>query len=99
MTREEEKAIVANKYYPDDINGYCAFLYGADWSDKHPKNLWHDASEEPECEYEFICQDTLGDVWLTKRRAYEIGWEERAIRECIIRWAYVKDLLPKGGEI
>lgn len=61
-------------------------------------SLWHDASEEPQCEYEFICQDTLGNVWLTDRKANETGWEERAIRECIVRWAYVKDLLPKGGK-
>lgn len=26
------------------------------------------------------------------------GWEECIICECIVSWAYVKDLLPKGGE-
>lgn len=47
MTREEQKAREAKKYYPDDINCYYAFLDGAQWSDKHPKNIWHEASEEP----------------------------------------------------
>ena len=98
MKREEQITSEAKKHYYDDINCYNAFLHGVEWSEKHPANVWHDAIEEPQGEYEIICQDTLGDVWLTKRRSYETGWEERAIRECIVRWSYVKDLLPKGGE-
>ena len=104
MTREEQILQAARTY----VSGVTLsspsilihFANGAGWADEHPNlnSLWHDASEEPECEYEFICQDTLGDVWLTVRRANETGWEERAIRECIVRWAYVKDLLPKGGK-
>ena len=82
----------------EDGEKYSAFIAGAIFADNNPVNVWHDASEEPQGEYEFICQDTLGDVWLTKRIVYETGWEERAIRECIVRWAYVKDLLPKGGK-
>lgn len=39
MTREEQKASEAKKYYPDDINCYYAFLNGAWWADKHPKNV------------------------------------------------------------
>lgn len=39
MTREEQKASEAKKYYPDDINCYYAFLHGIEWSDKHPVNV------------------------------------------------------------
>lgn len=102
MKREEQITSEAKKHYYDDINCYNAFLHGVEWAEKHPANVWHDASEEPQGEYEFICQDTLGDVWVTNRIAvtkyYGTGWVERAIRECIVSWAYVKDLLPKGGE-
>ena len=102
MTIEEEERIeqieqFASQCY-EDGEKYSAFIAGAIFADNNPVNVWHDASEEPQGEYEFICQDTLGDVWLTKRIVYETGWEERAIRECIVRWAYVKDLLPKGGK-
>ena len=105
MTREEEIKKAARAYIGGDILSSPSILIhfanGAGWADLHPnlERLWHDASEEPQGEYEFICQDTLGDVWLTKRRAHEIGWGERVIRESIVRWAYVSDLLPKGGEV
>ena len=89
----------------EDGERYSAFISGAIWADDNPAQdvvilnyVWHDAREVPQCEYEFICQDTLGNVWLTDHTANETGWEERAIRECIARWAYVKDLLPKGGD-
>ena len=105
MTREEiEKLSVVEPYrfesYFEKIWYEVGCIDGLKVADAEPnlEILWHDASEEPQCEYEFICQDTLGNVWLTDRKANETGWEERAIRECIVRWAYVKDLLPKGGK-
>ena len=113
MTIEEEERInqieqFASQCY-EDGERYSAFISGAIWADNNNaqdvvnlNDLWHDAREVPQCEYDIICQDTLGDVWITHRRAvtkyYETGWEERAIRECIARWAYVSDLLPKGGK-
>lgn len=105
MTREEiEKISVVEPYrfesYFEKIWYYVGCIDGLKAADAEPNlnSIWHDASYIPQCEYDIICQDTLGDVWLTKRRAYETGWEERAIRECIVRWAYISDLLPKGGE-
>ena len=105
MTREEIEKLLVVEPYCFETNreetwyevGCFDGLKAAD-AEPNLEILWNDASEEPKVEYEFICQDTLGDVWLTKRRAYETCWEERAIRECIVRWAYVKDLLPKGGK-
>ena len=108
MTRKEEILQAARDYVgsvtfssPSDV---IHFENGAKWADEHPnlERLWHDAREVPQYEYDIICQDTSGDVWITHRRAvtkyYETGWEERAIRECISRWAYISDLLPKGSE-
>ena len=61
MTREEEKAIYAKKYYPDDFNCYYAFMDGACWSDKHPVNVWHDASEEPNINEDVVLYDSCGN--------------------------------------
>ena len=111
MTKEEQRIKKIEQFASqcyEDGERYSAFISGAIWADDNPAQdvvilnyVWHDAREVPQCEYDIICQDTLGDVWITHRRAvtkyYETGWEERAIRECIARWAYVSDLLPKGG--
>lgn len=79
-----------------------AFVAGADWADKHPKNVWHSADEEPKDKYEILVQDEFGHFWLTDYvediSHYQNGWKECAACECIIRWAYISDLLPKGGE-
>ena len=65
------------------------------------ESLWHDAYEEPQGEYKIICQDEFDHVWLTDWREvvkqHASGWEEYAACECIVSWAYVNDLLPKGG--
>ena len=101
MNREEQIIAEAKKYYSDSINCYNAFLHGVEWADEHPVDIWHDASEKPQGEYEIICQDEFEHIWLTDRREdiehYENGWEECAACECIVRWAYISDLLPKGG--
>lgn len=102
----------ANKAYPIShvgqghtdgvLDTYVSIVVDDDRNLVDLSKIWHDESEEPQGEYEFICQDTLGDVWVTKRREdmkYNgTGWEERAIRESIVRWAYVKDLFPKGDK-
>lgn len=64
-------------------------------------SLWHDASEEPQGTYEILVQDEFGNFWLTDY-AEDIShyqrWEQCVVCECITRWAYISDLLPKGGE-
>ena len=64
------------------------------------ESRWHDAYEEPQGEYKIICQDEFEHVWLTDWREtakqHASGWEEYAACECVVRWAYVSDLLPKG---
>lgn len=108
MTREEERIKQIEQFASqcyEDGERYSAFISGAIWADDNPDKdvvnlnwVWHNACEIPQCEYDFICEDTLEYVWVTKRRAYETGWEERAIRESIVRWAYVKDLFPKENK-
>ena len=66
------------------------------------ENLWHDACEEPQGEYKIICQDEFEHVWLTDWKEvvkqHASGWEEYAACECVVRWAYVSDIMPKAGQ-
>ena len=99
MMIEEQIITEAKKHYYDDINCHNAFLHGVEWADEHPINVWHDAKEKPrskewilvqfeEDEYETLALSESGvntwfNVWVNEYRA--------------IRWAYISDLLPKGG--
>ena len=64
--------------------------------------IWHDASEEPEysCK-QILYQDKYGDWFFALQHdivvVLEINWEDFAA-ENISRWAYIDDLLPKGGK-
>ncbi len=96
MTREEQKASEAKRYYPDDINCYYAFLHGIEWANKHRDNVWHDASEEPRYG-EFLLAEEPNEFNVYKLSGQEDNnsWELLVSAMGIIRWAYVSDLLPK----
>ena len=76
------------------------YVDGAKWADNNPdlSSLWHSANEGPKDEYEILVQDEFGHFWLTDHveyiSHYQNGWKECAASECIIRWAYISDLLP-----
>ena len=109
MTRKKE-IIEASHNYGKTLNEEavfdyedmkCAFKKGAKWADEQPnlESLWHDASEKPrakewlliqfgEDDYDVLSLDDLYiDRWCTWCKTYNV-----------IRWAYISDLLPKGGE-
>ena len=111
MSREKQLQQTAEEWadyykHAEDLCDYIsirvAYKEGAAWADKHPKNVWHQADEEPQGKYEILVQDEFGHFWLTDYvediSHYQNGWEECATCECISRWAYISDLLPKGGE-
>ena len=108
MTREEEINVAASKYIEDNSmsDGYTAisdhkdsFIEGADWADSHPVNVWHDANEKPHAkkwllvwldkdDYKILClKDLYIDLWCDWCKIFNF-----------IRWAYISDLLPKGGK-
>lgn len=109
MTREEEIAAAFYDYrdalklttFGDfeyiDIQG--AFEKGAEWADEHPINMWHDANEEPRLNQWFLAQigDNAFDTFVMEMNKNE-DWKEWSNGVNIKRWAYIKDLLPKGGE-
>ena len=100
--KRKDKIKEAYKAYMDNggmlqSNLWFAFKAGAEWADTHPVNVWHDASEEPK-EYPIIYQDEFSDVWILQfsLKNFVDGWEDFKGFECVTRWAYIKDLLPKG---
>lgn len=110
MTREEEIQEAKDKTFPTPKEGRSyesawaagGFEMGAHWADEHPINVWHDAIEEPQGEYEILWQDIFGYTDRTDHtevdNRYAGEWGECVDHEGIVRWAYIKDLLPKGGE-
>ena len=110
MTREQiEKAageysgnVLGFKDNPVVMNKHKAFMDGAQW---RINSVWHDASEEPEQEDESIlveyedwgieCSDytVCDDIW-----DYRIRLKRDGADCTILRWAYMKDLIPERKE-
>ena len=98
MNREEQIIAEAKKHYYDDINCFNAFVHGVGWAELHHANVWHDASEMPK-EGEWILiqfdEDSYDALVFCDMNA-------AAFCTCCkkygsTRWAYISDLLPKGG--
>lgn len=102
MKRDEQIISEAKKHYSDSINCHNAFLHGVAWADKHPINIWHQASEVPENGAHILMECKLLDS--KEFKSYNIdykgvvNWEVLKRYFGISRWAYISDLLPKGGE-
>ena len=96
MTREEEMLSEAMKHY-DDI----AFLDGVKWADEHLnlESLWHDVIEPPKLGEWFLAQigNIAFDTFIMAMNKNE-DWREWSKDINIKRWAYISDLLPRGGE-
>ena len=84
----------------------ASFEAGAKWADQHPNNVWHDASEEPLLEdKEIIFLNEQGISYISEKfggtftyMLEELSWERFVELLRISKWAYISDLLPKGGE-
>lgn len=111
MTREEEieRASVHHLYQYDysyeegeHLDFYIkGFTEGAKWADEHPNNVWHNASEEPQGKYYALSQRRDGTTDFIDYGCvenYYCGWKFYIKEENIVSWAYIKDLLPKGGD-
>ena len=89
-------------YTEDDIRQ--AFEKGAKFADNHSINVWHDTSEEPNIGSNIVAIDKDGQWWDIQpynNDYYEYGlncWECCIlVYNSIQKWAYIDDLLPKGG--
>ena len=89
-------------YTEDDIRQ--AFEKGAMLANNNPdtSSLWHDASEEPVGNnWKILCQDEMNGCWVENRvdaMLLHNTWNEYAGIEMLVKWAYIRDLLPKGGK-
>lgn len=73
------------------------FRAGAAWADRNPANKWHDASEEPTKKGYLLIQFGNAEYGTFRLRDIDV-WSAWLMKNCyIIRWAYISDLLPKGG--
>lgn len=103
MTREEEIEKTAKRYIDNKLNLNksikSAFIDGVEWADKHPnfEKIWHNIEEEPEDHHIIICQDKKGYTWI-QYHIINTDWEYYIKELGLSQWAYIKDLLPKGGE-
>lgn len=93
----------ADKYNPcrstlDRAESCCtSFNDGIEWF----KNaIWHDASEEPK-ERKYILVQWLYEgrtSYETDRVQSKVRWQYRVAENNIIKWCYIEDILPKGGD-
>lgn len=111
MTREDEILKAARDYVSNvtlsSPSNVIHFEYGAKWADEHPdlSQLWHDASEEPIFHSDIVVIDKHNgwlDIQSYDDEDYDYkelyGWEACVENYEIVRWAYISDLLPKGGK-
>lgn len=103
MTRDEDAIIEAKKYYRNDIKCYDAFLHGVEWAEEQIANVWHDASEEPKKGEDIIALDidgiSVSGIYkdyngngIYRYHCFLCEWD------AVVKWAYISDLLPKGGK-
>ena len=106
MTRKEEILKAARTYVdgiifssPSDV---IHFENGVEWADEHPnlERLWHDASEEPILENkEIIFLNEQDNAYISESFGGTDSYWERYVNLLkISKWAYISDLLPKGGK-
>lgn len=110
MTREKQIAVAFDDYsdaiglstFGDfeyiDIQG--AFEEGAKWADNHPKNVWHDTDDMPKSNSWILIQNDKYeyDTLNIKSEYIRSSWVSTCKVFRYKRWAYISDLLPKGGE-
>lgn len=59
--------------------------------------IWHDASETPKCGKAILCLTKKGNIHLltnNNKLIYTLVQMDAGVD----KWAYISDLLPKGGE-
>ena len=105
MTREEETKEAYKDYMNKggmfQSNLWFSFKAGAEWANNNPVNVWHDSSEEPR-KYEYILFEYISNKNELQYFTYYVTPFGNVLHEfekfgkC--RWAYISDLLPKGGE-
>lgn len=75
------------------------FADGAKWAEECSVNVWHNASEYPSKVGAILYRTTLGQFRTVCHGTSGEGiWKVFAKDYGVMRWAYISELLPKGGE-
>lgn len=70
-----------------------AFVKGAEW---RIDSVWHDSQEKPVIN-EFFVYQTVDEEWETDCLLKD-RWDLYVVSTKLIRWAYMKDLIPDKEE-
>ena len=104
MTREEiEKFLIVKPSYfkTEKEERWYKFgcIEGLVAADEEPnlESLWHDTGEEPMCNELLLGEDTNG-FSIYRWCGQEDNWGAFVNETGLSRWAYIDDLLPKGGK-
>ena len=88
---DEEKTWCVDPVYVEDCE-----MQNREYADL--SQVWHNAKEEPK-KGECILGEYQGGIYQTYLYGYvDCEWSSYVKVFSLIRWAYVNDLLPKGGE-
>lgn len=108
MTRDEIEKISAIEPYcfendREEIWYKIGCIDGLKAANAEPnlKSLCHDASEVPQGPYIVLCDGLDNRQWVVEWFYIDMSyanWQDYVERIDVSRWAYIKDLMPKGGE-
>ena len=78
-----------------------AYVLGTIWADMHPKVVWHDPEDEPKGCKDLLLISYNACAWVgyISHTKGSPGWKRYVQKGKVTKWAYVADLLPKGGEV
>lgn len=112
MTRKEEIKCASKdyinylldkqEYHNENYTEYDirqAFEKGAMFADHNPdiSSLWHDASEEPKIGSNIVAINGNDKWWDIQPYDGYYNWRNWVSSYDIKKWAYIYDILPKGG--
>lgn len=105
MTREEiEKLSLVEPYCFENDREEMWYkigcIDGLNAADAKPNatKLWHSPNETPKGRKWKILYDNAYDAQLVADWRCGYNWRKFVKSQAITRWAYIKDLLPKGGK-
>ena len=101
MSYDEDTEVDGQHHFCQEF-GAELFKDGAKWAiNEFLKDLWHPVSEEPEENKKLLVQYTNYDL----ETDYEVDmntpfteWKQHAVSYKFMKWCYIEDILPKGGE-
>lgn len=94
-----DKAYPITDLFIDSINEEGIYIDIDDRNLVDLSKIWHDASEEPILHKPILIQCGYPlHTYEATALSEDVIWGDFVVLNAIFRWAYIKDLLPKGGE-